>query len=192
MNIHDDYFLTPNQCRKVMLAAKTFRDKTIVKFLWICGIRREEVCNARIEDIRWDQRLIKIWGKRTKANPTGERFVPLTTELLQDFKILAGSEGRGPLFPTRYKGQKKHMTPRNLNTLIENLGIKAGIKNPEDPDKPIHPHLFRHSFVHNNRNEMGLENVSKIIGHENFKFTLKRYGRGITKAQEAFDKVMEK
>jgi integrase/recombinase XerC len=189
---HCDYFLTLDQCNKIMLCAKTLRDKLIIKLLWKTGMRREEICNIDISDVRFESKLIRVKGKRTKANQTGEGLVPVTQDILQDFTHIISTRRDGPVFLVKDKTGERRISTRAINYIVETAAIRADVKNPEDPNKNVHPHLFRHSFAHNYRNSIGLENVSQILRHSDFRFTLDRYGKGIKKAQEEYDKVMEK
>ena len=52
------------------------RDKLVIELLYSTGIRREELINIKVSDINFENKLIKIKGKRNK-----ERLVPILPSL---------------------------------------------------------------------------------------------------------------
>ena len=58
------------------------RNMLIIEMLYSTGLRRDELINIKIDDIFFDDSLIKVRGKRNK-----ERLVPIITTLKQSMDI---------------------------------------------------------------------------------------------------------
>src|SRR6266568_4343008 len=65
-------WLSVEKTRRLIAATDNPRDLALVEFMWSTGCRPCEICGARIEDIKWDERIIKVLGKGQK-----ERLLPL-------------------------------------------------------------------------------------------------------------------
>jgi site-specific recombinase XerD len=78
--------LSIGEIDKLIQSAANLRDRAMFEFFYATGCRIAEVAGARVEDIRWSERTVKILGKGNR-----ERLVPLdqrTIDLL--VKYLAG------------------------------------------------------------------------------------------------------
>jgi len=91
------HWLSVDDLRKLIAAAENPRDRALVEFMWSTGCRIAEVVGARIENIHWDLRTIKVLGKGDK-----ERLAPLSRKTVESLRAyLAASPhiaGSGPLF----------------------------------------------------------------------------------------------
>ena len=57
--------------RPISVAA-CYRDVAILETIYSCGLRVSELCGLRVEDIDWNEQLVRVRGKGKK-----ERLVPL-------------------------------------------------------------------------------------------------------------------
>lgn len=91
------HWLSVADMRKLLDAAETPRDRAIVEFMWATGCRVSEVIGARIENIDWDGRTIKVLGKGNKERiaPFCERAAKTIKAYLRTFPHIQDS---GPLF----------------------------------------------------------------------------------------------
>jgi site-specific recombinase XerD len=64
--------------RKLVAAAENPRDRAVVEFMWVTGCRISEVIGARVENIDWHGRTVKVLGKGDR-----ERLVPLSTKAVE-------------------------------------------------------------------------------------------------------------
>ena len=163
------------------------------------GLRREEVAQLHIEDIRCEQ---GVWVFDINDNPdaAGEivkklktkaarRLVPIHPFLLHDLNFIAfmkkvKSEGNERLFP-------------NLNKVADNFGHTAGnlfskFKSQLGLSGKKDFHSFRHTFSNYFKvNKMNGEVFEYIFGHELSKMSSRRYGAAFP-AKMCLDEVVSK
>jgi integrase/recombinase XerD len=150
------------------------RDYAILLTLLATGLRKAEICNLKVGDLKTyrNQAVIDVIGK-------GERFrrIPLKTETLLAIKDYLKVNGNGidpehPLFNTLGKHgpyQERGLTPKAVDCLVKSVAKKALIQ------KRIHPHLMRHTFAAtllDNGND--LKTVQALLGHSHIR-TTERY-----------------
>jgi integrase/recombinase XerD len=150
------------------------RDYGILLFLLTTGLRKAEVCNLKVGDLKTyrNQAVIDIIGK-------GKRFrrIPLKAETLLAIEEYMKSNGNGTdpdhsIFDTLGKHgpyEEKPLTPKAVDCLIRSTAKKALIQ------KRIHPHCLRHTFattVLENGND--LRTVQALMGHSSIS-TTERY-----------------
>jgi site-specific recombinase XerD len=137
--------LNQEQLQKLFRVARSargfmgIRDSAILATLAGTGIRREELCNLRDEDVRLKDSVMLIHGKGRK-----QRLIPIPVHLT---KLLARYNATrrqsrvwnpkcNRFFRARHGGA---VTPDAPTQLMVELGNHAGIK--------LHPHLLRHAFA---------------------------------------------
>ena len=64
-------WLSVEQMQKLLAVTDNPRDRALLEFMWSTGCRPCEICAARLENINWDERIIKVLGKGQK-----ERLLP--------------------------------------------------------------------------------------------------------------------
>ena len=143
------------------------RNRVFVEFLYSTGARLSEALGVRLDDISWNDRTVRVFGKGSK-----ERVIPMTNSLihwlaryLQSSRpLLVRGEMHDRLF-VNYKGG-----PINRGSgwrIIHELAKKSGLT------KRIHPHIFRHSFAtHLLRNGADLRAIQLLLGHANINSTM--------------------
>lgn len=147
------------------------RDYAILLFLLTTGLRKAEVCNLKVSDLKTyrNQAVIDVIGK-------GQRFrrIPLKGETLlaiQDYWKVNGN-GTNPdhsVFNTLGKYgpyEEKPLTPKAVDCLVKSTAKRALIQ------KRIHPHVMRHTFgttLLDNGND--LRTVQALMGHSHIRTT---------------------
>lgn len=120
---------------------KTFtgvRDYTIMLLLLETGIRVNELVGLSLNDIRWEDNLIRI----RNAKSYRERLVPIQSRMKEQIKkyiAIRGYVESDALFVT-IDGTR--LTKRGIQQRILKYGDKANIK-----DVRCSPHTFRHTFA---------------------------------------------
>jgi len=150
------------------------RDYAITLTLLTTGLRKAEICNLKIGDLKTyrNQAIIDVIGKGKKF-----RRIPLHSGTLLAIKdyLKATENGIDPdhsLFQTLGKHgpyQERSLTPRAVDCLIKSMARKALIQ------KRIHPHVMRHTFATtllDNGND--LKTVQTLMGHSHIR-TTERY-----------------
>ncbi|MGA2284288.1 MAG: tyrosine-type recombinase/integrase [Candidatus Dormibacteria bacterium] len=145
-------------------AAKTERDKLLVRVLAGTGIRLGELLGLQARDIVETARgqfQLKVHGKGEK-----ERLVPLSPALVRRLRrYLAGrrADARDRIFIGLRKGPSGEYAPltqSGAEQAIRFLAVAAGI------EKRVYPHLFRHSYAtHMLRKGMNVLLLQEILGH---------------------------
>lgn len=147
---------------KLRQSCKTIKEKLIVDMLLSTGCRVSELVSIKVEDI--EGRRITVLGKGNK-----ERIVYLNAqarltldEHMRDIDTIINPY----ILPsTRYINSTEHMSSGAVESFCRRLGEKAGVRN-------VHPHRFRRTCATMAlKRGMPVEQVSKMLGHEDLKTT---------------------
>lgn len=133
-----------------------YRDYVIMLLLLDTGARVAEVAGLKLDDIRWKERLLLLYGKGRK-----ERYVPFQSTLdkhLREYVRIRGLLDVDEVFVTI---DNTPMTPRQIQWRIKEHGLASGVQGVR-----VSPHTFRHTFakfyVMNGGDVFTLQ---KILGH---------------------------
>lgn len=140
------------------------RDKLIIEFFYLTGIRRAELIELRPIDIDLSGKLIKVTGKRNK-----QRFIPFGEELKQhilDYEKIKKQElpCSADYFFVKKNGEKMYpklvyLIVKKYLTMVSSLQKKS-------------PHILRHTFATVMlNNHAGLNDVKEILGHSSLAAT---------------------
>lgn len=173
------------QMQKIIKAASSFRDRVLLQMLTETGMRRAEVANLDIEDIRFNDRLLLI--RRGKGNKS--RLVPITDSLCESLMRLIGPQKAGPVIQSK---NGLRLSLRQVNRIVASAGRRAGVRNPNPKYQNINPHLFRHSFARLWKIKGGsIDALARILGHKSVKTTWDLYGNlSLEDVQKDYRKVM--
>lgn len=141
------------------------RNRAMFELMYACGLRVSEVVNLRLEDIDFQDRILRVMGKGSK-----ERLIP--------FYEYAGSKIKEYL-PIREKWmvKEKHhyifvnqrgkqLTSRGVQYIMEKQAVLCNMS------IHIHPHMFRHTFAtHLLDNGADLRVVQELLGHSSLSTT---------------------
>jgi len=132
--------LTEHDILRLANAATHPRDQALVMLAYECGGRASEILNLKIESIQFGSRI----GHVTLEGNTGARQLPIVTSVpylqtwlnVHPFKHDAGAS----LFPSlKGKSKGQRMEYHNYPKILKRLRRDAKIQ------KPVRPHLLRHS-----------------------------------------------
>lgn len=136
------------------------RDRSILEFLYGCGLRVSEACNLRISQVYLKDRFVRVIGKGNK-----ERLVPFGRPAADAFEkwLATRPEPFAPEYDD-YAFLNKFGKPISrvaVFKMIKTQALRAGV------NKEISPHTFRHSFAtHLIANGADLRIVQEMLGHE--------------------------
>lgn len=137
------------------------RDKAIICFLLTTGCRISEVCQLNIKDIDFTNKEAIVLGKGNKRRKV--YFDDYTCLLLNRY-ISSRTNTSIALFSG--KGTER-ITPHGVRKMLKTLEEQSGVEN-------VHPHRFRRTLATNLINRgMPIQEVAKILGHENIETTMK-------------------
>lgn len=129
------------------------RDKLIIEIFYSTGLRREELINIKIQDIFFQEGLIKILGKRSK-----ERLIPILPSLSKNLKnFISNNNNSKYLFETK---KLKKISVSTVYRLINKYFrlVSSKVK--------VSPHVLRHTFAtHMLNNGADINTIKEILGH---------------------------
>src|SRR5215467_4769001 len=80
-----------------------------------------------------------------------------------------------------------------VNHIVETIGVKAGVTNPNPRLMHLNPHLFRHSIARFLKSKcFSAEWIQNFLGHESYKTTMDMYGTlSIDEMQEVGARLLD-
>ena len=181
--------LDHDEIDRLEAAAKTERDRLVIRILCDCGLRAEELCSLQLGSVhrRDRQAHLSVRGKGER-----DRLVPLPPSLL---RRIEGYIRNGRPHDTRTaqlfvglrrgrSGDYEPLTTSGVLQVVARAADQAGIK------KRVYTHLLRHSFITNAlRAGMSPILVAKIAGHSSLRMIERVYSHLTT--DDAYDAMME-
>jgi integrase/recombinase XerC len=167
------------------------RDRAILELLYATGIRVSELIQLDLRDIDFNNKLLRVFGKRRKERivPFGEPAAKALREYLsvrEKFLMNAPVTKRDaqPLI-LNYQGTR--MTTRSVGRLVEKyIRMCAGIHD-------ISPHALRHSFAtHLLDSGADLRDIQALLGHARLSTTQVYTHVSMEKLIEVYDKAHPK
>lgn len=140
------------------------RDKAVVSLFYGSGMRLSELKGIRMTDLKLDEKLVKVLGKRNK-----ERLIPLPAEICLDLDQYIGlrnellGDVNGYLFVTE-KGEQVY--DKLLYRIVRKyLGMVTTMEKRS-------PHILRHSYATHLLNRgADLNAIKELLGHANLAAT---------------------
>lgn len=142
-------------------ACETDRDRALIAFLLSTGCRIAEVCALDREAVDFQNMECMIWGKGQK-----ERKVyidPVTAMLLRRYL-----RGRKDACPALFAGRgTARLKMDGARVALKKIAAAAGVED-------CHPHRFRRTTATRLiQRGMPIQDVAKILGHENINTTMR-------------------
>ena len=146
-------FLTEYEVSEMIKHSYSLRNKFVISLLYSSGIRLSEMISLNRDSIQ--NRQFTVVGKGKKARLC---FIDERTEKIMNEYLASRTDDCEALIIS-YKN-KARMTPTNVQLLVKNTAIRAGIT------KKVTPHILRHSFATNFiRNNGNIKYLSVLLGH---------------------------
>lgn len=145
------------------------RDLAIVKLFLYAGLRVSELVNLDIENIDFENKSIKFFGKGNK-----ERILPLHDDVIEviddylkerDSITIKYKKDEDALFISRHG---RRISIRSIQMLVKKYAKAAGIKN----SSKITPHKLRHTFaslLYYQTKDIKI--LQELLGHSNISTT---------------------
>ncbi len=163
----------------------TARNRAIFETIYSTGARVSEIAGANVNDIDFENRLIRVIGKGNKERvlPIGEKAVESVKKYRAKLHLEAGI-ARNLNTPLFLNKNKKRLTTRSIARILENIVKECGIA------VPISPHSIRHAFAtHMLDAGADLRAVQELLGHKRLSTTQKYTHISIDKLMKTYDKA---
>ena len=154
------------------------RDKLILTILYHCGLRVSELVALNRNDMNEDQQVFTVFGKGRK-----KRVVPFSDEILNLIN--------NKLYKIPYNGYiiNNCSDGEQLTTIQVRYIVKKNLLPFVRKDK-AHPHALRHAFATTLLNNgMGIESISKLMGHSSINTTMIYLSLSMDKISNLYHKI---
>ena len=139
-----------------------YRNKAMLEVLYATGIRISELINLKLNQIDFDECIIRVLGKGKK-----DRIVPMGNTAI-NYLMLYINEYRRFILKTKnsdYVFLNKNgtkMSRQGFFKILKKITKESGI------EKEVSPHVLRHSFAtYLLNNGADLRVIQELLGHEN-------------------------
>jgi integrase/recombinase XerC len=163
------------------------RDKMILEFLYLTGVRLSELIGLRWSDLDLLQMQVRVLGKRKK-----ERVIPLSKGLIQNiisyrkvFEERFPDLGQNPYFIVTNSGKKSYpmMVYRTVRQYLDRFAQTSKRS----------PHVLRHTFATHLLNKgADLNAVKDLLGHANLAATQVYTHNSMEKLKAVFEQAHPK
>ena len=143
-----------------------YRNKAMLELLYSTGIRITELVELKLNNIDFNDELIRVMGKGSK-----ERIIPIG-EITKKYLDLYINKYRNFILNT--KSSEYLFVNYNGNRMSRQgfFKILKKLCNTNHISKEISPHILRHSFAtHLLNNGADLRIIQELLGHENISTT---------------------
>lgn len=171
--------LTIIELELVRTACKTPRQRALIEIFYSTGCRLDELRKIDINDIDWETSSVIVNGKGDKDRRVflSEKAKYYLKQYLDtrddDCQALIASD-RTPI---------RRLTNPGIQYQIKKIKEASGI------DKPLHPHIMRHTFAQLNLdNGMELADLQALMGHESADTTIRYAQVSDERKRSAFNK----
>ena len=158
--------LTVEEVTRLIDAARTLTDRTMLMVLYSTGMRNAEMRNLQVQDI--DSRSMVIHIQRGKGGR--DRYVPLSPTLLETLRVYwRWMKPKTWLFPGTIAGWRadKPITPKVVWDACQSAATRANIQ------KRVSAHVLRHSYAtHLLEAGADLRTIQLLLGHVKLEHTV--------------------
>ncbi|GAB4397912.1 MAG: tyrosine recombinase XerA [Anaerolineales bacterium] len=143
------------------------RDASLTLFLLHTGLRLQEVCDLRLDDVPVSERKGSVLVRQGKGSK--QRSIPLNAEarkaLLEWLTLRPQDAPHDFVWVAIESKALSPIAPRSVQRIVLRLGQDAGLDD-------LTPHTLRHTFAKNLVNaDVSLEKVAALLGHSNLNTT---------------------
>ncbi len=141
------------------------RDRAILEVLYATGARVSETADLRLEDVNFDFRYLRCFGKGSKERivPVGGRAVAALKEYVEQERAGLDKLGSPLLFLSK---SGRRLRRETIWAKVRRYALLAGLR------KKVSPHTLRHSFAtHLLQGGADLRSVQEMLGHSNIATT---------------------
>jgi len=148
--------------------ALDYRDKALLELLYATGIRVGELVGMNVEDVNFNQRLIRVRGKGKKERllPFGRKAAVSLRDYLPWRKLINQGRIEEEALFLNFRGRR--LSSRSVERIVDKYLQRAALR------RKISPHSLRHSFAsHLLSRGADLRVIQELLGHESLATTQK-------------------
>jgi len=146
-------------------ACNSLRDKAIIEFLYSTGCRVSELCGVKKTDIDWNKKSVHLFGKGKKHRTS---FINAKSEVSLLAYLETRIDSNEYLFVSE-RNPHGQLKKDAIEKIVRQIATRAS----EHVQKPISPHILRHTFATQSLNSgMPVEDISRLLGHESVATTM--------------------
>lgn len=141
------------------------RDRALLELMYATGARVSEIVGADIDDMDFDEHVIRVTGKGSKQRlvPVGGYACQALRRYLDEARPVLGRRKRSGSAERRALFLNKRgcrLSRQSVWEVVKAAGERAHIT------KPLHPHTLRHSFAtHLIQGGADVRTVQELLGH---------------------------
>lgn len=141
------------------------RDKMILELFYFTGMRKAELIGLKITDIDFNQKTVKVLGKRNK-----ERLIPAIPVLIESIRIYLNERQKNEFSQSSdllfFSAKGKALHPCQVYNIVKKyLGAVTTMEKKG-------PHVLRHTFAtHMLNNGADINGIKEILGHSSLAAT---------------------
>lgn len=150
--------LSKRQIKALIESTDNLKHKIIIKILYSCGLRLEELINLKRKDIDFNRNIVLI----RKGKGRKDRYTIIAKSLKIDLLKYYSNTN----FKTDYviEGRNNKYNKKSVQKVLEKAGKKIRAN--------VHPHILRHSFAtHLLEDGIDIRYIQKLLGHSSLKTT---------------------
>ena len=148
------------------------RDRCMLELMYSSGLRLSELTEIRLNDIDWQENIVRVTGKgsKTRVLPIGsvaiewlEKWVEVRNEIPRKIKqAILHVESDALFLSQRGEPISPRTVQKRLSQWAQSQHVHGG----------AHPHMLRHSFASHLLESSGnLRAVQELLGHSNISTT---------------------
>lgn len=169
---------TPIEVDAIKTACKSKLERAMIEFLLSTGLRCEELCNLKWDDINFDTRdVYVIEGKGGKNRVT--MMDDVASKYLLEYRD--GLDFKNEyVFAVKYGNIVKQRTTDSVWRKLKAVAERAGIEE-------ANPHKFRHTFATTlYRRGLDVRMIQKLLGHSNIATTMIYIDSDVSTLRDAY------
>lgn len=163
-------------------ACTTKLERAMIELLLSSGLRCEELCNLKWDDINFITKDITvIEGKGNKSRVT--MMDDVTRKYLLEYRSTL--DFASPYaFAVKYRGTIKVRTTDSVWRRLKSVAARAGVSD-------VHPHRFRHTFATTMyKRGLDVRMIQKLLGHSNITTTMIYIDSDMDMLRDAYKKCV--
>jgi site-specific recombinase XerD len=155
------YYLTQEQLTKLRLLCEgNLRQRAVIEVFYTTGVRLRELTSMKLEDINWEERMIRI----PKGKGKKERIVLFTKECAEHLNAYLQDRSDNLPFVFLNHNRNAFICPYSIQQWFVSFREKLGIY--------MTPHTLRHTFAaHLATRGMSMVCIQALLGHDHPKNT---------------------